>query len=114
MNSIKNADREYIFMIQYIIWRMAEILLFFWFADDARSKFLFNMSHDIRIPMNAILGFVDFLHITRNVAIQHQNVCDITKERVILLNILSNAIKLALEGSSIFISIEMNKDLVRL
>ena len=29
MNSIKNADSEYIFMIQYIIWKMAEILLFF-------------------------------------------------------------------------------------
>ena len=63
--------------------------------------------------MNAILGFVDFLHITRNVDIQHQTICDITKERVILLNIMSNAIKFTPEGSSIFISIEMKKELVR-
>lgn len=26
-------------------------------ADEAKSKFLFNMSHDIRTPMNAILGY---------------------------------------------------------
>lgn len=28
-------------------------------ANSAKSKFLFNMSHDIRTPMNAILGFSD-------------------------------------------------------
>ena len=26
-------------------------------ADRAMSKFLFNMSHDIRTPMNAVLGY---------------------------------------------------------
>ena len=28
-------------------------------ANEAKSTFLFNMSHDIRTPMNAILGFTD-------------------------------------------------------
>lgn len=30
-------------------------------ASLAKSKFLFNMSHDIRTPMNAIIGFTDLL-----------------------------------------------------
>lgn len=30
-------------------------------ASQAKSTFLFNMSHDIRTPMNAILGFADLL-----------------------------------------------------
>ena len=30
-------------------------------ASDAKSRFLFNMSHDIRTPMNAIIGFSDLL-----------------------------------------------------
>lgn len=28
-------------------------------ANDAKSRFLFNMSHDIRTPMNAMVGFAD-------------------------------------------------------
>lgn len=30
-------------------------------ANAAKSAFLFNMSHDIRTPMNAIIGFTDLL-----------------------------------------------------
>ncbi|MDO4479404.1 MAG: transporter substrate-binding domain-containing protein [Lachnospiraceae bacterium] len=31
------------------------------FANESKTKFLFNMSHDIRTPMNAILGFANLL-----------------------------------------------------
>ncbi len=40
-------------------------------ASRAKTSFLFNMSHDIRTPMNAILGYTD-------IAIKHRN----NKERV--------------------------------
>ena len=30
-------------------------------ASEAKTRFLFNMSHDIRTPMNAIIGFCDLL-----------------------------------------------------
>lgn len=30
-------------------------------ASDAKSRFLFSMSHDIRTPMNAIIGFADLM-----------------------------------------------------
>ena len=30
-------------------------------ANDSKTRFLFNMSHDIRTPMNAIIGFSDLL-----------------------------------------------------
>ncbi len=30
-------------------------------ASEAKTKFLFNMSHDIRTPMNAIIGFTELL-----------------------------------------------------
>ena len=54
-------------------------------ANEAKTRFLFNMSHDIRTPMNAIIGFSDLLekHIDekdRAVAnIRYRIVCDRTK-----------------------------------
>lgn len=32
-------------------------------ASEAKTRFLFNMSHDIRTPMNAIMGFTELLNL---------------------------------------------------
>ena len=37
----------------------AEINKYLEYASNAKTTFLFNMSHDIRTPMNAIIGFTD-------------------------------------------------------
>ena len=42
-------------------------------SSKAKTEFLFNMSHDIRTPMNAILGYTD-------IALRHKNEADKTEE----------------------------------
>lgn len=42
--------------------RMEEALQKAEYANDAKSRFLFNMSHDIRTPMNAIIGYAELLN----------------------------------------------------
>ena len=35
-------------------------------ANKAKSMFLFNMSHDIRTPMNAVLGFIELMRTSKD------------------------------------------------
>lgn len=42
--------------------RMEEALQKAEYANAAKSRFLFNMSHDIRTPMNAIIGYAELLN----------------------------------------------------
>lgn len=65
-------------------------------ANLAKTRFLFNMSHDIRTPMNAIIGFTDL-------AIKHQGEPDrlsdclakIKDSGSILLSIINNVLEMA-------------------
>ncbi|MDO4493413.1 MAG: response regulator [Clostridia bacterium] len=72
-------------------------------ADKAKTNFLFNMSHDIRTPMNAILGFRDLLE-------KHQDEPEkrgdyLEKIRVsgeVLLSIINNVLEMTrIEQASI-------------
>jgi signal transduction histidine kinase/CheY-like chemotaxis protein/ABC-type amino acid transport substrate-binding protein len=65
-------------------------------ANDAKTSFLFNMSHDIRTPMNAIIGFADLLD-------KHQDEPEkradylkkIQDSSAVLLSIINNVLEMA-------------------
>lgn len=65
-------------------------------SNNAKTKFLFNMSHDIRTPMNAIIGFA-------NMAQKHAADTDSVKEYIskiqkssdVLLKIINNILDMA-------------------
>lgn len=65
-------------------------------ANTAKSTFLFNMSHDIRTPMNAILGFAELAKKDSN---SRQQIMDYLEKIKIsgkgLLSILDNVLELS-------------------
>lgn len=82
-------------------------------ASSAKTSFLFNMSHDIRTPMNAIMGFRDLLeqHIDDPVrcADYLQKIKDSSR---VLLSIINNVLEMARieKGTVIVESVPMNAD----
>lgn len=65
-------------------------------ANAAKSTFLFNMSHDIRTPMNAIIGFTDLAekHIDDKEAVKKYH-SKIKHSSTILLKIINDILDLA-------------------
>ena len=65
-------------------------------ANKAKSTFLFNMSHDIRTPMNAILGFSHLLRMYKD---KPERILDYTekieKSGEFLLSLINNVLELA-------------------
>ncbi|MGN1349458.1 MAG: ATP-binding protein [Anaerovoracaceae bacterium] len=65
-------------------------------ANGAKSVFLFNMSHDIRTPMNAIMGFTDMLEKVRDDEDAFRRCVDnIRVSSEYLLNLINNVLDLA-------------------
>lgn len=65
-------------------------------ANEAKTRFLFNMSHDIRTPMNAIVGFSGLLE--KSLHDEKQSLGYIKKIRVssdILLTIINQVLEMA-------------------
>uniref|UniRef100_UPI0025F2C0D8 ATP-binding protein n=1 Tax=Anaerovibrio sp. TaxID=1872532 RepID=UPI0025F2C0D8 len=65
-------------------------------ADKAKTSFLFNMSHDIRTPMNAIIGFTNLLE--KN--IENKELClnyidKIQASNKFLLSLINNVLEMA-------------------
>lgn len=65
-------------------------------ASKAKTSFLFNMSHDIRTPMNAILGFADLAEKYRNEPAKlHDYLMKIKSSGNVLLSILNNVLEMS-------------------
>ena len=65
-------------------------------ASHAKSTFLFNMSHDIRTPMNAIIGFTDLLkkHLDDK-ALARSYIGKIETANDFLLSLINNVLEMA-------------------
>lgn len=65
-------------------------------ANAAKTSFLFNMSHDIRTPMNAIMGFRDLLEKNQEDAEKRANYLKkIEESSNVLLSIINNVLEMA-------------------
>ena len=65
-------------------------------ASEAKSRFLFNMSHDIRTPMNAIIGFSDLLekHMDEKERVA-EYIGKIRASSEMLLSLINNVLEMA-------------------
>ncbi|MDO4460674.1 MAG: HAMP domain-containing sensor histidine kinase, partial [Clostridia bacterium] len=64
-------------------------------ANRAKTSFLFNMSHDIRTPMNAIIGFRDLLEKHQDEPLKRQDYLDkIKNSNEVLLSIINNVLEM--------------------
>ena len=75
-------------------------------ANAAKTTFLFNMSHDIRTPMNAIIGFTDLLDKNQeDVEKRTDYLKKIRESSSVLLSIINNVLEMArIEKGNIAIS----------
>lgn len=65
-------------------------------ANSAKTSFLFNMSHDIRTPMNAIIGFRDLLEKYQdNPEKRNDYLRKIEESSDVLLSIINNVLEMA-------------------
>ncbi len=77
-------------------------------ANKAKSEFLFNMSHDIRTPMNAILGFTSFALESDDPDMQREYLENIDVSSKQLLDLINNILELArIENHKIIIEEEL-------
>ena len=77
-------------------------------ASEAKSTFLFNMSHDIRTPMNAIVGFTELAKLNKNDALKVEEYLDKMKiAESNLLSLIDNVLEMArIESGKISINEE--------
>ena len=76
--------------------RMEEAMQKAEYANAAKSRFLFNMSHDIRTPMNAIIGYADLLNEYDDVPMRARKYIEnIKKSGEYLLELINEVLEMA-------------------
>lgn len=79
------------------------------YANAAKSRFLFNMSHDIRTPMNAIIGYAELLNEYDDVPERARKYIEnIKKSGGYLLELINEVLEMARIESGI---VELKEDL---
>lgn len=77
-------------------------------ASNSKTRFLFNMSHDIRTPMNAIIGYTDLLESNvENPTLSKDYLSKIRSASNFLLGLINNVLELARIESG---KIEINEE----
>lgn len=80
-------------------------------ANAAKTNFLFNMSHDIRTPMNAIMGFTNLLEKKHQDEESTRYISNIKTSSDYLLNIIDNVLEMARIESG---NVELKEELMDL
>lgn len=77
-------------------------------ANKAKSEFLFNMSHDIRTPMNAILGFTNLALESGDPEVQRKYLKNIDISSKQLLDLINNILELSkIESRKVMVEEEL-------
>ena len=63
--------------------------------SNAKSKFLFNMSHDIRTPMNAIIGYTDLALKEKSSPEVHDYISKIKRSSTHLLTLINDILEMS-------------------
>lgn len=64
-------------------------------ANKSKTKFLFNMSHDIRTPMNAIIGFTTLAQSTDNLGKIHDYLQKVNVSSKHLLSLINDVLEMS-------------------
>ena len=64
-------------------------------ANEAKTRFLFNMSHDIRTPMNAILGFTEIAKKSKDAALVADSLAKIELAGELLLKLINEILNIS-------------------
>lgn len=77
-------------------------------ASKAKSEFLFNMSHDLRTPMNAILGFTGLALASEDEKVRKEYLQDIDISSKQLLDIINSILELSrIENNQVLLDEEL-------